>query len=60
LVTWRKLHREGKLTKEKQISSDPVREKLLRLCNELEETKLEREIAYLKSFLMKKVVILIE
>lgn len=35
LVTWRKLHREGKLTKEKQIFSDPIREKLLRLRNEL-------------------------
>jgi hypothetical protein len=41
LVTWRKLHREGKLTKEKQISSDPIREELLRLRKELEETKLE-------------------
>ncbi|PXW09765.1 transposase [Chryseobacterium sp. CBTAP 102] len=59
-VTWRKLHREAKLTKEKQIFSDPIRERLLRLRNELEETKLECEIAYLKSFLMKKAIILIE
>jgi transposase len=44
LVTWRKLHREGKLTKEKQISSDPIREELLRLRKELEDTKLERDI----------------
>jgi transposase len=39
-----KLHREGKLTKEKQISSDPIREELLRLRKELEDTKLERDI----------------
>ncbi|WP_157963423.1 transposase [Chryseobacterium lathyri] len=44
LVTWRKLHKEGKLTYEKQISSDPIREKLLRLRKGLEETKLERDI----------------
>lgn len=44
LVNWRKLHREGKLTKEKQIPSDPIREELLRLRKELEEIKLERDI----------------
>lgn len=44
LVNWRKLHKEGKLTKEKQISSDSIREELLRLRKELEETKLERDI----------------
>ncbi|MFY7814755.1 MAG: IS3 family transposase [Chryseobacterium taeanense] len=44
LVNWRKLHKEGKLSKEKQISSDPIREELLRLRKELEETKLERYI----------------
>ena len=33
-----------RLTKEKQISSDPIREELLRLRKELEETKLERDI----------------
>ena len=31
LVNWRKLHKEGK----KQISSDPIREELLRLRKEL-------------------------
>ncbi|WP_419868712.1 transposase [Chryseobacterium sp. CT-SW4] len=44
LVNWRKLHKEGKLGKEKQIFSDPIREELLRLRKELEETKLERDI----------------
>jgi len=44
LVNWRKLHREGKLIKEKQIPSDPIKEELLRLRKELEETKLERDI----------------
>jgi len=44
LVNWRKLYKEGKLTKEKQISSDPIRKELLRLRKELEETKLERDI----------------
>lgn len=44
LVNWRKLHKECKLTKEKQISSDPKREELLRLRKELEETKFERDI----------------
>lgn len=44
LVNWRKLHKEGKLTKEKQISYDPIREEILRLRKELEETKLERDI----------------
>lgn len=38
LVNWRKL------TKEKQISSNLIREDLLRLRKELEETKLERDI----------------
>ncbi|WP_449397395.1 hypothetical protein [Chryseobacterium wanjuense] len=42
-MNWRKLHKEGKITKEKQISSDPIREELLRLRKELEETKLERD-----------------
>ncbi|SHK32193.1 transposase [Chryseobacterium polytrichastri] len=31
LVNWRKLYNEGKLSKEKQISSNPIREELLRL-----------------------------
>lgn len=47
LVNWRKLHKEGKLSKEKQISSDPIRpirEELLRLRKELKETKLECDI----------------
>ncbi|MCX8532960.1 hypothetical protein [Chryseobacterium luquanense] len=44
LVIWRKLHKEDKLTKEKQISSDPIWEELLGLRKELEETKLERDI----------------
>lgn len=34
----------GKLPKEKQISFDPIREELLRLRKELEETKLELDI----------------
>ena len=44
LVNWRKLHREGRLIKEKQILSDPIKEELLRLRKELEEAKLERDI----------------
>jgi len=44
LFNWRKLHKECKLTKEKQISFDPIREELLRVRKELEETKLERDI----------------
>jgi transposase len=44
LANWRKLHKEGKLTKEKQILSNPIREELLRLRKELEETMLERDI----------------
>ncbi len=44
LITWRNLQKEGKFTKEKQISFDPIRAELLRFRKELEETKLESDI----------------
>ncbi|MBT2620587.1 transposase [Chryseobacterium sp. ISL-6] len=44
LVNWRKLHKEGKLTKEKQISSDPIKRRATETSQRTRRNKLERDI----------------